>query len=112
MSRIVFDAIRLCVVLVPDSSCRKPKIIQFRGSVTHTMGSSQPKLECKAIGYPEPRITWSPVNDKRQVIDPGTGTLTINDPRPTDARVYTCTAYNKCGMASSDTKFVIGEFLN
>jgi hypothetical protein len=73
---------------------------------THTLGTGNVKLKCKASGDPEPSIFWSPIKDKR-FIDNKKGTFTIRKPRVEDTGSYTCTATNECGQESSETELTI-----
>lgn len=98
-------------VPVTHRPCERPTISKFSSYVKHTVGFRHTKLKCKATGYPEPTISWSPIKQQRRFIDSNLGMLTIKNPRPEDAGVYICTASNKCGQASIETELnvVVGE---
>lgn len=94
-------------VPVTDRPCERPTIIKFSYHVLHKIGFRHTKLRCRASGYPEPTIVWSPMKDKRRFLVNNLGTMTIKTLRAEDAGVYTCTASNKCGLDSIETNLSI-----
>ena len=67
------------------------------------------QLTCKASGRPEPNITWTkgkPGNQGNTGVMQEGNLLTKENMKRTDAREYTCTAYNGFGKAENQTVYV------
>ncbi|XP_035711576.1 neuroglian-like [Folsomia candida] len=71
-------------------------------------------LPCEATGEPTPSFTWfkdgeefdlGPTND-RIFLQPGSGSLVVNDTEKEDAGHYQCFASNQFGTATSNSVFV------
>lgn len=90
-------------VPVTDKPCETPTITKFSSHVIREIGLRHTKLRCRATGYPEPTIVWSPIKDKRRLVDNNQGTMTIKTARAEDTGVYKCTASNECGHDSIET---------
>ena len=81
------------LILVPTN------ITGIRGNHTVLEGDNL-HLTCIALGRPEPNITWTkerPGNQGNTVVVQEGKVLTITNINRTDARGYTCTAYNGFG---------------
>uniref|UniRef100_A0A8C0EV30 Immunoglobulin superfamily member 10 n=1 Tax=Bubo bubo TaxID=30461 RepID=A0A8C0EV30_BUBBB len=93
------------VAYAPRITIRPPQAI-------HTMPGAAVQLHCAALGIPKPEISWelpdhsvlSTDNLGRasgsQLLHPS-GTLLIQNPRPSDSGTYKCTAKNHLGTLCS-----------
>ena len=83
-------------------------ITRIRGNRTVLEGDNM-KLTCKAIGRPEPNITWTkekPGNQGYIVVVQDGKVLTITNINRIDAGEYTCSAYNGFGKPENQTVYV------
>ena len=84
-----------------------PKILGIKGNLNVLEGNNL-QLTCEVSGRPEPNITWTkekPGNQGNTVVAQGK-VLPIPNINRTDARNYTCTAYNGFGTPDNQTVYV------
>ncbi|NXH35180.1 IGS10 protein, partial [Myiagra hebetior] len=91
-----------------------PRIVGRAPPAIHTMPGAAVQLHCVALGIPKPEITWelpdrSVLSTARQGRGSGgellhpTGTLLLQNPRPSNSGAYKCTARNALGTDSAVT---------
>jgi len=93
----------------PGQSLSAPTVLQ--PPVETIVNESQTAiLKCIADGNPKPTVTWSKLNSVlpvgRHVVEPS-GTMTLNDVRPEDAGIYSCSADSLLGSANASAKIVV-----
>lgn len=78
---------------------------------------TQVTLTCKALGFPEPSVSWRLGDETRQLDTDGqykleNDSLVIFAVQPSDSNKYKCVATNLAGNVQSRTNLkVIGEYL-
>ncbi|XP_010395850.4 immunoglobulin superfamily member 10 [Corvus cornix cornix] len=91
-----------------------PRIVGRPPPAIHTMPGAAVQLHCVVLGIPKPEITWelpdrSTLSTARQGWGSGgkllhpTGTLLLQNPRPSNSGTYKCTARNALGTDTAVT---------
>ncbi|XP_050301684.1 peroxidasin isoform X2 [Anthonomus grandis grandis] len=96
---------------VIEGSYEMPKLILAPKTTSVTPGTRQVRLDCRAIGNPPPRITWSHNGREiapsyRHLTSPD-GSLTILDIEESDHGSYRCEASNYNGRVSAEANILI-----
>ena len=96
-------------------SISAPRLMESPAGVTVNEGQTA-VLKCIVDGHPTPKITWSKINSSlpagRYMRGPSTA-LIINDTKPEDTGVYSCSAQNLLGSANTLTSVKVQcEFYN
>ncbi|XP_017589903.1 PREDICTED: immunoglobulin superfamily member 10 [Corvus brachyrhynchos] len=90
-----------------------PRIVGRPPPAIHTMPGAAVQLHCVVLGIPKPEITWelpdrSTLSTARQGWGSGgkllhpTGTLLLQNPRPSNSGTYKCTARNALGTDTAE----------
>ena len=90
-------------------SISAPSLLQRPAKKT-TNESQTAIFKCTVDGNPLPQVTWSKLNSSlpvgRHVVQ-SSGALIVNDVRPDDEGVYSCTAKNLLGSVNASAKLIV-----
>ena len=93
----------------PGKSISAPSLLQRPAKKT-TNESQTAIFKCTVDGNPLPQVTWSKLNSSlpvgRHVVQ-SSGALIVNDVRPDDEGVYSCTAKNLLGSVNASAKLIV-----
>ena len=86
-----------------------PRFTKTPSDVTVKVGTTA-RLECAAIGQPDPEIAWQKdggddflsARERRMHVMPSDDVFFIVDVKSEDQGVYTCTAKNDAGMVKAN----------
>lgn len=97
-------------VLLQTFIVGKPKFLIIPQAIRASAGD-EVRLDCKAVGSPEPTITWSRNGvvlalTNRHILEKS-GTLVIKPVQTEDYGTYRCDARNKYGRVSAEAEVII-----